>query len=309
MFGQLLHIGIEENIYVYSGNCNVERVTRDNYELLNCKKRIPNGVLWFDYHIVEHCNLNCAGCLHFSSIAKEEYADAQVYRKNLIRIKSIIGERAVNVILLGGEPLLHPRLTSFFNITKEVMPWMGIVLVTNGALIDKMDDLFWSGVQDNEVVISVTQYPISVDYDKVFQLLEDKQVDYEINMGKGEQWSKLNLDNSRNGDCLQSFCDCSMANKCITLTKEGKLFTCPVPAHFHHFKSTFNTEMDICKDDYIDIYDDIDSFEVMQKLATPIPFCRYCGKRTLSNWSVTRKAESEWLQQDSVIVMQRSQLQ
>ena len=31
---------------------------------------------YFEVQVAEHCNLNCAGCTHFSSIAKPGYLDA-----------------------------------------------------------------------------------------------------------------------------------------------------------------------------------------------------------------------------------------
>ncbi len=298
MYLDLNNRGLEDRVYVYSGMELLEKVTKENYKLLNCKKRVSNNVLWFDYHVVEQCNLNCAGCIHFSCIAKEEYADVQMYRRNLEQIKKLLGKRAASVILLGGEPLLHPDLCSFFRATKEIMPWMQISLVTNGILLERMREDFWDALYENGVLIAVTKYPIKFQYESLFRIIENKIINYVINEEKGNKWMKLALNEGGNGDIQENYCNCSMANKCITLTKEGRLFTCPVPAHFHHFKDIFDTNIDYCSDDYIDIFTENDGDNVLSKLATPIPFCRFCKSGTLekSEWKVTNKEKNEWMQ-------------
>lgn len=63
---------------------------------------------------MEHCNLKCAGCTHFSSIAKEEYLDIGEFQKDITRISELTNSRARFINLLGGEPLLHPQVEAFF---------------------------------------------------------------------------------------------------------------------------------------------------------------------------------------------------
>ena len=42
------------------------------------------------------------------------------------------------IILMGGEPLLHPQVGEFCRVTRECYPEAGITIITNGTLIPKM---------------------------------------------------------------------------------------------------------------------------------------------------------------------------
>jgi len=46
------------------------------------------GKIWYvETHLVEHCNINCKYCDHFSCIAEEKFADINVFTRDLQRIK------------------------------------------------------------------------------------------------------------------------------------------------------------------------------------------------------------------------------
>ena len=103
-----------------------------------------NSILHIEIHLTEHCNLKCKYCSHFSAIAKEEYYDVNKYKKDMKRLSKITGGK-INVIqLLGGEPLLHPEINKLMNITRFYFPHTTIDIITNGLLLDKMPDSFWS---------------------------------------------------------------------------------------------------------------------------------------------------------------------
>jgi hypothetical protein len=89
---------------------------------------------------------------------------------------------------------------------------------------------------------------------------------------------------------------CGYANGCITL-KNGKLYTCAMIPHIEHFNRQFGKKLEIIVGDYIDIYKVKNIDEIMEFLAAPAPFCRYCNLNRITynhEWSVTRKEISEW---------------
>ena len=59
-------------------------------------KKIP-----VEIHIVEHCNLNCKGCAHFSSIAKESYLDIESFEESCKKL-SKIKKHIYTFKILGG---------------------------------------------------------------------------------------------------------------------------------------------------------------------------------------------------------------
>ena len=42
-----------------------------------------------DIHLVDHCNLNCRGCTHFSPLAQEFYLDLDSYECDLTRLSKL----------------------------------------------------------------------------------------------------------------------------------------------------------------------------------------------------------------------------
>ena len=77
-------------------------------------------LLCFEVHITEHCNLNCKGCYHFSPLAKEEYLDINEFERDLRRIYELCGDNVERITLLGGEPLLHPDINRFIEVTRKI---------------------------------------------------------------------------------------------------------------------------------------------------------------------------------------------
>jgi MoaA/NifB/PqqE/SkfB family radical SAM enzyme len=74
--------------------------------------------LSFIIRLTEHCNLNCAGCSAFSPLADEKFYDVEVFRNDCERLASLTGGKINQIIFAGGEPLLHPRITDFFDIAR-----------------------------------------------------------------------------------------------------------------------------------------------------------------------------------------------
>jgi len=72
-------------------------------------------------HLTDHCNLNCKGCTHFSNIAKPAFADVEQFECEFKQLATIFSE-ITEIYLLGGEPLLHPRLTEFLRSRAQPFP-------------------------------------------------------------------------------------------------------------------------------------------------------------------------------------------
>ena len=65
-----------------------------------------------DVQVCDHCNLRCAGCLHFAPLAGERILDLEGYAYDLERLAAIEGIEGYfgSIVLMGGEPLLHPNI-------------------------------------------------------------------------------------------------------------------------------------------------------------------------------------------------------
>ena len=129
-------------------------------------------------HLTDHCNLNCKGCTHFSNIAKPAFADPGRFADEFERLSGIFSQ--INEIyLLGGEPLLHPRVTEFLEIARRYFPRSQIKLMSNGVLVPRMSEEFWRAMHDNRILLVCDLYPIGLKVEEIEALVERHAVELE----------------------------------------------------------------------------------------------------------------------------------
>jgi cyclic pyranopterin phosphate synthase len=103
--------------------------------------------------VADHCNLSCRGCNRLSPVLSKEFIDPDVLRDDL-RILSK-NYHADQIRLLGGEPLLHPKILDIIAIARESGIANQINICTNGLLLWKMPDEFWKALDR----VDVSVYP------------------------------------------------------------------------------------------------------------------------------------------------------
>ncbi|WP_049945092.1 radical SAM protein [Butyrivibrio sp. AC2005] len=260
--------------------------------------RTPRKELKFEVHLTEHCNLNCKGCFHFSSIADQEFLDYEDYKRDCERLSELYNGKASQILLLGGEPLLHPNIEMFIELTRNCFRNCKLTIVTNGILLPDMPDSFWECCAKNKVSIEPTKYPIKVDYDAIEKKANEMGVDISYfnngNIEKTLVFQPLDVMGRQNKE--DNFYGCYRANNCITL-KHGRLYTCIMPAHVIHFSKRFNEDLPCFENDGIDIYAANSAEEISEFLTRPIEMCRYCDLLNVKKglkWEVSRHERSEW---------------
>jgi MoaA/NifB/PqqE/SkfB family radical SAM enzyme len=252
--------------------------------------------LRFEVHLTDHCNLNCIGCLHFAPLAEKYFLNIKEYEQDCKQLSNLLNGEIESICLLGGEPLLHPQITEIMEITRKHFPVGEIIIVTNGILLFKLDNFFWKKCHDNSIGISITKYPISLEFD----FLEKKAKHYGITFKYFKiikEFSKSSLDKEGSQNIIDNSKSCGMINYCIQL-RNGKLFTCPLVAYIDIFNRYFNESFQITDKDYVDIYKIKDKYEIFNFLCKPFPFCRYCNIEKLEYnipWQPSKKQISEWI--------------
>lgn len=89
-----------------------------------------------EYHVVDGCNLACEFCSHYSNFKGPA---------NILEIDQIEEEwrhwsekiRPNRLHLIGGEPLLHPKISEIVALAFRVWPLSRICLYSNGLLLKK----------------------------------------------------------------------------------------------------------------------------------------------------------------------------
>ena len=267
-------------------------------DIVDIQSRLmPKAMLDYEVQLVEHCNLNCKSCSHFCPVAKEEFLDINEYKRDCERLSKLFNKEASFIRLMGGEPLLHPKIVDFLNITRANFPNALIDLDTNGTLILKMKDDFWKAMHKNNINLTVTKYPIELDLKKIQEKCDKEKVTFRFFSEQSVKYfNHLPLDLEGRQPIEYNFMKCYLANSCHTL-KHGRLYTCSTVPHVEHFNQYFQCNLQLSKDDSIDIYGVKDKKEILEFLAKPIPFCRYCKVRERKQqlWEVSKKDIKEWV--------------
>jgi ABC-2 type transport system ATP-binding protein len=122
----------------------------------------PKKKLRFETDIVGHCNLNCKSCTHFSPLADESFVATDSFEKDFARLSELAGRDNEKIDIMGGEPLLHPEISTLVTIARKYFDGP-VNIVTNGILLSQMNKHFWDTCRENKIRIVVTSYPIKLD--------------------------------------------------------------------------------------------------------------------------------------------------
>lgn len=255
---------------------------------------------FFVMSIVDHCNLRCKGCDHFAAIAQKRFVSFDDVSRDAARMSELFGTDVEEMRVLGGEPLLHPQLEQILVEVRKCFPETKISLTTNGILLPRQDETFWTACRENRITIVNTKYPINLDHAGIEEFARAHGVAFEYYGHTGEMTKtsfKIPLDLSGGQDPRQSFMRCFHANHAV-MVMEGKIFTCTVAPNAHIFRERFGADLALTERDYLDIHKAENKESILEFLATPKPFCRYCDVAARSYghpWERSKQDMNEWL--------------
>ncbi len=265
-------------------------------QLFKNKEKLFLG--YFLYEIVHHCNLNCRSCDHCAPLAKKEFVDIKIFEKDIKQMQKLFDEIG-SIAIMGGEPLLHPKISEFLEIARKQLPRpIKIYIYTNGILLNKMKDSFWKDLSRNSITLLITNYRLKIDYNLIVKKAAENNVhwEYEGETGKKEKViikAKYDINGTQNEN--DSCNNCYNGNIYRQL-ENGKLYKCTICPASRHFNEYFGTNMEIDKKDYINIYK-AKKNDIREYLKNPIPFCRYCNVKEREynqKWGLSKREINEW---------------
>jgi organic radical activating enzyme len=106
-----------------------------------------------EHMAVEHCNLWCKGCDHSSTDFPAKFSDVESFAADIGALKKVLRVRTFK--LVGGEPLLHPDITSLARIVKDSGIAREVQLWTNGLLLHEAPEALF----DNVDAVHISRYP------------------------------------------------------------------------------------------------------------------------------------------------------
>lgn len=278
---------------VYTNKIPLQNILRQNSNIIwNDEILDKAGMDTLETNVVDYCNMNCKGCSHFSNLfSKGSKIPFEIFERDIRQLSAHVFIWQFN--LLGGEVLLSDRLIDYIDCLKREMPRTRIELVSNGLLIPHIKKEVLEYMRDNEVTVSITEYPPTT---AVLQEIKDRLDQYKIlyvvrplvkTFGK-------NIDISGENDAAMAMQNCR-ESKCQFL-RDGKIYKCPFAALGNFFFQHY--ELPICLNEGLDIYDSTLNWkkEIEKLCNDPIEACRYCGAEERFPWERSdNPSKEEWL--------------
>lgn len=249
----------------------------------------------FEIHVTDHCNLNCRGCTHFSNLCKPSFADIVEFEKDM-RAMARVFSHVHQIYLLGGEPLLHPEVDAFVRVARDAFPRTKLFLMTNGTLVTRMSEAFWTALAETKTVLLCDSYPIGLPVEEIEQLGREHGVTVEWTVQR-EEFFKIPIDTAGGHDRGRSFRGCEGFNNC-PIVRDGRLYPCAFIAYADALRDYFGIdELEPVDTDSIGIRDEADPEKVMRFLRNPVPWCANCDmeNRAFYPWGRSERKPEEWL--------------
>lgn len=288
-----------QNVYVVNEEIFFsEQETKE--ELLKYFDKIDLKTPFLNYleiNIVDQCNLNCKGCAHFSNICNNNFVPLEEYKKDL----ELISEKfnLYNFRLLGGEPLLHPQLSKLVEITRNILKKSRIIIVTNGLLINKLNETVLKSLSENNVIVSISLYkPTYEILDSIISTLNYHNINYLINddyFRKPEVIDKfhtrLSTTRSEEGYLANERC----SGRFCRFLRDGKISKCYYPLLIELLNSKLGMNFQVSRDDYVELSEIVDGWEAIEKMNNDIPFCEYCREYLYEfEWEANHKNDKDY---------------
>ena len=246
-------------------------------------------------HITDHCNLNCAGCTHFSNISPAHFADLGEFGRDMDRLRDLF-DGITEIYLLGGEPLLHPEVDRFVRVTRDHFPDARINLMTNGVLGDRMTDATWKALAETGSYVVCDLYPVELPVDAMNEAAARFGAKIDWTEPRGE-FFRLPIDPTGSKDAADAFRRCRWVNNCPIL-RDGRLYPCAYIAYIDVLKRRYDLEgLEAADADSVSIYDTDDPYAIMDVLLEPVPWCRHCDFDGLEMrpWARSTRCADEWI--------------
>lgn len=263
-------------------------------ELARPTGQATTTLAYVEAHVVDHCNLNCRGCGHFSPVSPPRFLDPATFARDIERMAQLF-DRIERVHLLGGEPLLHPDVLSFTAAARAAVPDAAVGLITNGLLLPRMSPAWWEAMREQRIEVRVSAYPISLSLAPLRALAARHGVELIVTDAK-ERFFTIPLRARDGRDAADSFEGCRELFDCPFLD-DGLLYPCPVIPLSRILTDRFGMRFSRDPDDHLDIHrPEITAEQILAFLAQPAPWCAHCdvGSLRWTPWDRSRRVLAEW---------------
>lgn len=226
-----------------------------------------------ELNIVDHCNLSCRGCSHLSPALFKAFLGIDSIVRDLSKLSPVYLPAKLRI--LGGEPLLHPDLMTLLREVRAVQITNCLEIVTNGTLLERMPNGFWS-LPDT---IWVTEYPGHEMNGDLKEKCRQKaqtagtQLEFRRVSEFRESYSEVGTTDPDTVQRIYDHCEIAHRLQCHTVYR-GYFFKCPQASLLPRLLSDVQWESQ-----GVSLHDTPDLSDVLtQYLSSSLPLqsCRYC---------------------------------
>lgn len=204
-------------------------------------------IFYIETHIIDHCNLNCASCTHFSPLVKQPvFKDLEEFKREVNQLKLVCPELK-DFRIIGGEPLLHPQFVDFCSYAAEVLSNTKIHLVTNGILLPQVLDQVKTLINKYNIELNVSNYGLN--FKSINDLVALGLPRQNITLDKRLEMYNPCLDFSHKLPAELMYKRCVNNTHC-TFLKDGFLYVCPILGNLDYYLNYFNLGVSFNKDTY-----------------------------------------------------------
>lgn len=248
---------------------------------------------YLEFHVADHCNLNCKYCTHYSPLVEQPvFTDYERFESDLRQLRKLIADIGV-IRILGGEPLLNPELGKYIELARELYPASVITVVTNGLLIDRLDDALIETMKDNMAFFHISFYPPLKDkVQEIQKFLYEKGIPYTITPMITEFNKTQTLEAQPDIDffysCFQASCTC---------LHDGRIASCYAPFTTKYFNAAFGQDLPVGEG--VDLYhEELTAPFLKANLLLPMKRCQYCTGGKACAWEIVGKhsALEDWVE-------------
>ena len=272
-------------------SCSSAKVRRR----LGFGQRVPGRKVVLPYietHLVDHCNLGCRGCYHFSPLSPPYFAKPEVFSRDIERLAELFDVRFIR--LLGGEPLLHPRVLDFAELARRACPTAIVSITSNGLLLGAMPNDFWRSLTSLRVLLRVSVYPDLLDTAAIARTAARYGTKLELFPVRSFRTMTLRL--RGDGDAARNHRACRKTLHSFYNLRDGRIYPCPRIPYAPLFARHFDLLLPDGVASSVSIYDETDGYQISAFLRQPVDWCRCCQPEAVRYfpWTRSERQIGEW---------------
>lgn len=231
-----------------------------------------------EFAAADHCNLRCSGCSHMSPFARPRLPAEDELARDMGRLATAMF--ATEIRILGGEPLLNPRIVPILKAAKASGIAGRVVLTTNGLLLHTMSKEFWANVDE----VRLSLYPGAKPTGKLVQQAKNSAAESGTQLVIKE-WSTFRTtmvteQHPQDAVTTMIFRTCRNAHLShCHMVHAGWLYKCACPSVLSEFLGNVGRSGYQPESDGFDIHGATDLLNQLWKFLTdkkPLDACRYC---------------------------------